>query len=82
LQPHRDPARLRGRDGGLRLGHQLQAGQAGGFDVEALCGFGRVHDLQPVDVLDRAFADDARQAAAVTHHVHLERRAQGQAGGQ
>ena len=41
--------------------------------------FGGVHQLQPVDVFDIATSNDTRQACAITLHVHLERRAQGQA---
>jgi hypothetical protein len=44
-------------------------------------GLGGVHDLQPVDVLDLAVRPRCAPvtACAVAHHVHLERRAQGQA---
>ena len=75
LHPDRDRAGL-----GALQRHFIGAGQPDGRnavdqDAVALRLLGRVHDLQPVDVLDLAAVDHARQRAAVAHHVDLERRA-------
>ena len=59
--------------GAASLADHRDAGQALDRDGVALRALGRVHDLQAVDVLDLAVVDDARQRAAVAHHVDLER---------
>ena len=65
----------------LALGRDLEAGQALDRDFERLHHLGRVHRLQAEHVLDPALLDHARERAAVTDHVDLERRAQVEADG-
>ena len=79
LDGDRNPARLGRRELDVGPGVDGRAGQAFDVDVEPLRLLGRVHQLQPVDVLDPAVLDHSRQRAAVADDVGLERRARRQA---
>ena len=77
LHRERHPARLGRRELDLGPSARGRARRAPRPSMRKRCAsLGGVHQLHPVDVLDAAVLDQARQRAAVAHDVDLERRAQ------